>query len=236
MNVDTEPGIISEVPTWIVRVFINYDRVGVPDPIVYVGKIAWGYAPVPVVKPKSVRAAPCQAPLVPGTEAAGEMAVLPRAVHVKTRIMAFMPYPTVRARVYVRRIRMSGLVAKIATFRGGRFTTLVRDRFTTLVRGRLPMLIRLCFGAARSGCFTWASRRTMCRDIAMTDVASAGRTTLLGVSAGMFFAMLAKQQLGLEKKRNCESQRQHRKQSSGSVHSFGSYSLVKFTVGGGNNR
>lgn len=190
MNVDTKPDVISEVPTWIVRVFINDDRIGGPDPIGHVGEIDWGYAPIPVVEPKPVRAATGQAPLVPGTETAAEAAVLPRVVKVKTRVMRFMAYPTARTGVYVRRVRMSRLIAKIGMFRWRRLTT----------------LIRLWFGTARSGCATRSRRRAMCRDIPMTHFVSARRAALWGMSFGMFFGVLGKHCAALKKKRNCESQ------------------------------
>jgi hypothetical protein len=212
MNVDAEPSIIGEVPTWIVRVIIDYDRVGVPDPIGRVRDIDWGYTPVPVVEPKPVGAATGQAPLVAGAEAAAETAVLPWVIQVKTRIMPFMAYPTVRIGVYMGRIRMSGLVAKIAAFRGRRLTTLILRRLTTLIWSLLralilrTALIRLWFGTARCGRPTFIGGRAVCRDITMTHAASARRVALWGVFPGMFFAMLSKQHLGLKKKRNRESQ------------------------------
>jgi hypothetical protein len=120
--------------------------------------------------------------------------------------MPFMTYPTVRTGVYVGRIRMPGLVAKIAAFRRRRLTTLILRRLTTLIVRWLAALIRLWLGTARCRCATWSRRGAVCRDITMTYAAFARRVALWGVSPGMFFAMLGKQHLGLKKKRNCESQ------------------------------
>lgn len=202
MNVDAEPRIISEIPTWIVRVFVNDDWVGVPEPIGNVGNVYRGYAPVPVVKPKTVRTAACQAPLVTTAETAGEMTMLPRTVQVKTRIMGFMAYPTARPGVYVRRVRMPGLIAEVGMLRG--------RRSPALIRSRLTMRICLRVGTASSGCAARSTRRAMRGGIAVAHTGCSGGMTLCGVSlgvpSGMVFAMLAKRHFGLKKKRNRDTQ------------------------------
>lgn len=214
MNVDAEPRIISEIPTWIIRVFVNYDRVGVPEPIGNVRNVHGGYAPVPVVKPKSVRTAACQAPFVAATETAGEMAVLPRMGQMKTRIMGFMAYPMARPGVYVRRVRMPGPVADVGMLRGSRWTALVRSRLT----------MRSCLrcGTARSGCAVRSTRRAMRGDIAMAHTGCCGGMALFGVflsvPSGMFFTMLAKRHLGLKKERNSGTQQQYCRKFGGSGH------------------
>lgn len=71
---------------------------------------------------------------------------------------------------------MSGLIAKIASFRGR----------------RLARLIRLSFGTPHSGCATWSRGWTMFGDITMTYFVPARWVALWTLSAGMLFAMLAK--------------------------------------------
>ena len=124
-----------------------------------------------------------------GAEPASEMTVLPGMIQVETLVMPLMAYPVAGAGVYVRRIRMSGLVAEVAVLRGG---------WTVLFRSRRAMLIALWLLAACSG------RGAALWHVAMTNLAVAGRMALRRMPA-VFVAMLAKRHPGLEKNRNRNS-------------------------------
>lgn len=188
MDVDSESCIVREVPAWIIRIIVDYDRVRVPDPVGYIGKVDRGYAPVPIVKPEPVRATSGQVPDMAGPETPSIMAVFPRTIQAKTRVMAVVAYPVVGTGIYMGRVRMTGLIVKITMF------------FMMFFMSGLPVYFGAGFRAMRRGrggtrIRRWAVRR----NIAMANIMSTGRMFLGGMST-MLVAMLAKCDSGLQKK------------------------------------
>jgi hypothetical protein len=128
---------------------------------------------------------------VSGAESASEVAVLPRMVEAKTRIMPFVAHPAAVAGVYMGRVGMSGLIVKIAPFLGS----------------LLAMIVGLILGPVCGWCGATRCRRgTVRRDITVSDIAAALRMALSAMPARVFFAVLAECYFRLEKKGNRESQ------------------------------
>src|ERR1035438_10315653 len=119
MHIGAEADVVGEVPSGMVRVIVNHDVVGVPQPAVAEGNIVRGYHPVPVVEPETPRAAAGQVPFVDAPKAAGEMSMLPRFVHVVACIVraGVVTYPGLS--IHVRNVGMAGLVAVVTLGVGG---------------------------------------------------------------------------------------------------------------------
>lgn len=83
MNVDAKSGVVGKIPTWIVRVLVDYDWVRVPNPAGHIREVDGRYTPVPVVEPKPVRATTRQMPLMSWTEPSRIVAVLPGVIQVE---------------------------------------------------------------------------------------------------------------------------------------------------------
>lgn len=94
VNVRTEPSVISEIPTWVVRILVNNDGVRRPVPIGYIRNIDWSNAPVPTVEPEPVGTAACKMPNVARAETSSEMAVLPGVSEMQLWRVRFVTYPT----------------------------------------------------------------------------------------------------------------------------------------------
>jgi hypothetical protein len=124
VDVSAEAGVVGEVPAGVVRIFVDNDLVGVPEPAVDVAKVVRGYAKVEASKPEAGWATTAQTPDVGGAEAAVEVAVLPGMVEMVVGVVAagIVAYPVVF--VDVRGVGMAGMV-DITTV-GGRGWTVIR--------------------------------------------------------------------------------------------------------------
>ncbi len=80
VNVHAETGIVGKIVANVIRIGINYDRVGIPEPAVAIGDIKRSHAPVEIVEPKTIWTAAGQVPYVAATESTVEAAVLKRMV------------------------------------------------------------------------------------------------------------------------------------------------------------
>lgn len=120
MDVGPEPDVVSEVPAFMVRVFVDNDVVAVPEPVVAEADVVGGDAEVEAAEPEAIGATAAEMPDVATAEAAGEAAVFPGVVEmvmgvVATRVMA----DPLAVRVDVRRVGMSRLVVEVRIFRRG---------------------------------------------------------------------------------------------------------------------
>jgi hypothetical protein len=129
--------------------------------------------------------------------------MLPRMIQVKARIIALMADPVTGAGVYVRGIRMPRLIAKISMLFGSGPAMLVGLRFGAACRFRATCdrCVTVCVGCGTVciGC------GTVWRDVAMAHLVATGWVVGGRMAAGMFFAMLAERNPGVEKKRDEES-------------------------------
>ena len=80
MNIRAQSYVVGEIPTIVVRIFIDHELIPIPKPIVAVDGVIIGHGEVKAPEPESSRAATFNPIDVPSAEAAGEAAMLPRLV------------------------------------------------------------------------------------------------------------------------------------------------------------
>jgi len=115
VDVSAEAGVVGEIETRMVGVFVNHDVITIPEPSVDIGHIPGRYAPVPVVEPEATGIAAAEAPSVPRTEAAVPTAVLPWMIDAVVLIVAASVVANpVSSIIHVRRIGMVGLIAEVS--------------------------------------------------------------------------------------------------------------------------
>src|SRR5271170_6800823 len=105
VDVRSEALVVGQIPADVIRVVINYDLIRIPQPAVAESDVVRGHAEIETTEPEPARAAATEVPYMVRAESAGEVAVLPRMIHVVVRIIraGVMPDPSL-ALVDVRRI------------------------------------------------------------------------------------------------------------------------------------
>ena len=129
VNVNPQPHVIGEVPADVIWIVINHDLVRIPEPVIAKAVIVWGNAKVEAAKPEALPVPSCKPKDMAGTETAREVPVGPRLIDMVVRIITagVMPDPLF-ASIDVRGVRVPGLFAIIAVFRGGAPCTSNRSR------------------------------------------------------------------------------------------------------------
>jgi len=129
VNVNPQPHVIGEVPAEVIWILINHDLVRIPEPVIAKAVVVWGNAKVEAAKPETLPVPSYKPKDMAGTEPAREAPMLPRMIEMVVRIITagVMPDPLI-ARIDVRGVRVAGLVAIIAVFRGGASSTSNRSR------------------------------------------------------------------------------------------------------------
>ncbi len=111
VNVHAETGIVGKIVANVIRIGINYDRVGIPEPAVAIRDIKRSHAPVEIVEPKTIWTAAAQVPYVAATKATVKAAVLKRMIEMEVRVRATLIMADPLAVVVdVRRFRVAFLV------------------------------------------------------------------------------------------------------------------------------
>jgi hypothetical protein len=80
VGVGSEPGVIGEIPAWVIWVVVQHDVVTVPQPIVGVVVVVRRDAPVKAAEPETVPTATFDTINVVATNFAAEASVLPRLI------------------------------------------------------------------------------------------------------------------------------------------------------------
>lgn len=97
LNVDVgaESYVVGEIPAVVVGVFVDYDVIGIPKPVIAEGEIKSRDGEVETAKPETAGATTPDAPDVAAAEAAGEVAVLPGVIEVEAGLVSavVVPYP-----------------------------------------------------------------------------------------------------------------------------------------------
>lgn len=119
VNVCTEPGVVGEIPTHVIGIFVNHDWVGVPEPVIAVANVVGGNAKIEAVEPEAIRAASGQPPNMVAAKAASEVSVLPGMIEMIVNIVraGVMPNPLVVG-MDVGSLRMSFFVREAGVLRG----------------------------------------------------------------------------------------------------------------------
>src|SRR6266704_4581452 len=96
MYVGSQPGVVGEIPTIMVRVLINYNVVTVPVPVVAIRGIIVGNAEKEAAKPEPPGPATFKPEDMTWAKARGEMSMRPRMVPMEVFSMTarIVPYPT----------------------------------------------------------------------------------------------------------------------------------------------
>ena len=176
VDVSAEPGVISEIPAGVVRVFVNHDGIRVPKPIAHIADFVREDAEVPAVEPKTIRAAAAKMIHVASSETAGEAAVLPGMLHVKTSVIAAgVADPFVVPSVHMGRVGMTFGVAEVARLVGAAF-------FGSRGRGVLFRPSRGGMFFSTTGMHGWF--RSMRGDVSAAD---------LGVTSAVLLTVLLRQ-------------------------------------------
>ena len=108
MHVGAQPGVIGQVPALVIRVVVDHDLIGVPQPITGEGEIVRRDAEEEPVEPEPSRTTAPEAKDMSSAEAAVETTVLPWMIEVVVPVVTtrVMTNPAA-VRVHMRRIRMS---------------------------------------------------------------------------------------------------------------------------------
>ena len=157
MAVGAEPRIVGQVPAIVVGIFVDGDLVGAPVPIAAEAIVSGSDAEGKSAEPEAFPIAAFNAPDVAAAEASGEAAMFPNMIEMIAGIIAAgLVADPLIVGVNVRCFRVAGLVGKFRSF-------LWRSVL------RRP---------------SWW--RTVSGNMAVADVASFGRTSVLSASV-LFF-------------------------------------------------
>src|SRR5579871_3881826 len=103
----------------MIRIVIDHDIIGVPEPAVHVADVIGRDAPAKSAKPEERGSAAADTPYMAAADPAGETAVFPGTIQMIVRVFASTLVANPFAiRVNVRRFRMPFAVIKLAGLRG----------------------------------------------------------------------------------------------------------------------
>jgi hypothetical protein len=110
VDVRAEPYVICKIPTVVVRVLIDHDLIGIPEPVIAVSEIVLGDAKIKAAEPETARASSDNPPDVAATEASGKPSVLPGMIQMIVDIVtpSIVADPSIVLDINVRSRRMTG--------------------------------------------------------------------------------------------------------------------------------
>jgi hypothetical protein len=113
MDIGSEPGVIREIPAWVIGVVVYHEVIAVPQPIVGVVVVVRRHAKVKAAEPEAVAASAFEAINVVSANFPAEMSVFKSPIEMVMSIVAapVMTNPTITFRVNVRSFWMALLVA-----------------------------------------------------------------------------------------------------------------------------
>src|ERR1700733_7061637 len=119
MRISAESHIVGKVPAWVIRVFIDDNLIGIPQPVRTESEIGRSNRPEPPVKPEPARSTSSEYPGVFGSKAAVEVAMLKGLVKMICRVVGagIMTNPDLPF-VHMRHIGVAGLIAVVTARRG----------------------------------------------------------------------------------------------------------------------
>lgn len=137
MAVGAQADVVGEVEAVVVGVFVDYDLVGAPIPIVAIAVVGGEDAEGEAAEPEAFAIAAGDAPDVPGTKAAAEVAVSPRMIDVEVNVgAASVMADPFAVGMDVRGVGMAALVFEI-TMLVGRVNGCAMSRGRTVLGNRL---------------------------------------------------------------------------------------------------
>ncbi len=117
MDIRSKTDVVSEVPADVIRIVVDHDVIGIPQPIVTETDIVRSDGEIESAEPETARASASEPPYMFAPKPSGEATMLPRMVDVVIGIApsGVMTDPTL-AIVDVRGVRMSFLLLELAMF------------------------------------------------------------------------------------------------------------------------
>ena len=117
MDVGAEARVVGQVPAIVVRIFVNDDLIGIPEPVVAETVVVRSDVEVETAKPEAGRAAAGEAEPMAAAEAARKASMLPRMIEMVVGIIAagVVADPFIVG-MDVGGVRVSGLVAEDGMF------------------------------------------------------------------------------------------------------------------------
>ena len=87
MHVGAESHIISQVPARMIRIVVDDDVIGVPEPAVAITYVIGCDTPGPTIEPEATGASAADVPYVMWSEAAGKVPMLPGMINMVVSII-----------------------------------------------------------------------------------------------------------------------------------------------------
>src|ERR1700676_3769010 len=96
MSISAQPRVVRQIPTIMVWVLIDYDRVTIPEPVIHERIVVRSDTEIGAVKPKAIPVSSRQPEDMTGSEAEGEASMFPGTIYmvmgiVTTGIMSDPP-------------------------------------------------------------------------------------------------------------------------------------------------
>src|SRR6516162_9988611 len=88
MHVGAQPCVISQIPAGMIRVFVNHDGIGGPQPVGDIWIVKGCHAEVPAVKPETFAIAALQMKHVARSKPPGKVAMLKWTIQMKTGVIS----------------------------------------------------------------------------------------------------------------------------------------------------
>lgn len=107
MYVRPQSDVVRQVVAGIVRVVIDHNVIGVPEPIIDINEVRICNLEEEPAKTKAVWIAAAQPPYMPSANGSGEAPVFPRMIKMVTRVVPFVADPAIVFRVNMRCLRMA---------------------------------------------------------------------------------------------------------------------------------
>ena len=88
MNIGPQSCVVRQIPTRIIGIFVDDDRIGSPQPAGYVRIVERSDAPIVIVEPEPLAVATLEVKYVARSKATGKVAVFKRMVQVKACVVS----------------------------------------------------------------------------------------------------------------------------------------------------
>jgi hypothetical protein len=88
VDISPEPNVIGQIPSHVVRVLVDDDLVGIPEPTIAIAHIKGCNAEKKSTEPKAFWTAASEMPYMPSPGTAGEMTMLPRVIEMVVGVPA----------------------------------------------------------------------------------------------------------------------------------------------------
>lgn len=147
VNIGSEPDVIGQIPAVVIRIFVNDNLVGIPEPVVAETEVGGSHTEREAGEPEARRLSSGQPEDMPFSKASGEAPAFPRTVQMVPRVLSttLVSYPLV-VPVHVRSFGVSRTVGKTAAFG-------LTSRLWTLLLGAL--FTRWCLNSCRGWAMGW---------------------------------------------------------------------------------